>query len=156
VLRAGSFQVTVPTTVTVPAGARTATFTIQTSTVGSNGDVRLYASVSGQGIRTTFTILPPSPLPRLSALTLNPSSVRGGRTSTGTVRLTSPAPSAGAVVTLLSNSTKAIVPASVKVPGGATSATFIVRTRLVTKTTPATISATYNGDTKNANLAITP
>ena len=57
-LRATSFQVTIPPTVTVPAGATTANFTIQTSTIGNNGDVRVYAVVNGQGIRTVFTIVP--------------------------------------------------------------------------------------------------
>jgi uncharacterized repeat protein (TIGR03803 family) len=57
-LRATSFQVTIPTTVTVPAGATTANFTIQTSTIGNNGDVRVYAAVNGQGVRTVFTIVP--------------------------------------------------------------------------------------------------
>ena len=57
-LRATSFQVTIPATVTVPAGATTVNFTIQTSTIGNNGDVRVYAAVNGQGIRTVFTIVP--------------------------------------------------------------------------------------------------
>jgi uncharacterized repeat protein (TIGR03803 family) len=57
-LRATSFQVTIPATVTVPAGATTANFTIRTSTIGNNGDVRVYAAVNGQGIRTVFTIVP--------------------------------------------------------------------------------------------------
>ena len=60
-LRATSFQVTIPPSVTVPAGANKATFKIATSTIGNNGDVRVYASVSGRGTRTVFTIVPPGP-----------------------------------------------------------------------------------------------
>src|SRR5262249_5680073 len=48
-LRATSFQVTIPTSATVPAGASMANFTIGTSTIGNNGDVRIYAAVNGQG-----------------------------------------------------------------------------------------------------------
>jgi hypothetical protein len=57
-LRATSFQVTIPETVTVPAGAATVNFTIRTSTIGNNGDIRVYAVVTGQGIRAVFTIVP--------------------------------------------------------------------------------------------------
>jgi len=35
-----------------------ANFTIGRSTFGNNGDVRVYAAVNGQGIRTVFTIVP--------------------------------------------------------------------------------------------------
>ena len=48
------------------------------------------------------------------------------------------------------------VPASVTVAGGATSAAFAVSTSAVTTATTVTISATYNGVTRTANLTVTP
>jgi len=92
----------------------------------------------------------------LSAVALNPSSVKGGSPSTGTVTLSGPAPSGGAVVYLASSASAATVPASVTVAAGATSATFTVNTSAVTTSTPATISATYAGATRTASFTVAP
>ena len=59
----------------------------------------------------------------MSSVSLNPTSVTGGASSTGTVTLSSAAPAGGAVVTLgSSNTAAATVPGSVTVAAGATSA----------------------------------
>jgi hypothetical protein len=72
---------------------------------------------------------PPSTTPALSAVRISPSEVVQGDTATGTVVLTSAAPSGGFVVDLMSDNTAvATVPASVTVPAGATSAMFVVAT----------------------------
>src|SRR2546425_4097410 len=72
----------------------------------------------------------------LSSLSLNPTSVTGGNSSTGTVTLSGAAPSGGAQVTLSSSNTVvARVPSSVTVAAGATSATFTVSTSAVTAST---------------------
>lgn len=86
----------------------------------------------------------------LNGLTLNPNGVVGGANSTGTVTLDEPAPAAGALI-LLSSTSGATVPTSVRVSGGATSANFTVTT------TPgaigdATITATRLGITEMATL----
>ena len=93
----------------------------------------------------------------LSTLTVAPSSVVGGNAATGTVTLTSAAPSGGFVVTLASSNTAiATVPASVTVPQGATSATFGTSTAAVSATTPVTITASANSVTRTATLNVTP
>lgn len=94
--------------------------------------------------------------PALSSLMLNPSSVNGGSTSTGTVTLGGPAPSGGAVIYLSSNMAAATVPATVTVTGGATSATFTVNTSSVSASTSVMITASYAGSTKTATLTVTP
>ena len=93
----------------------------------------------------------------LSSLSLKPSSVVGGPlgSSTGTVTLSGPAPSGGAVVSLSSsNPSVASVPASVTVPAGATSATFTVHTSIIVVSTSVTISGSYNGTTQSASLTV--
>ncbi|OLD61204.1 MAG: hypothetical protein AUI53_06730 [Acidobacteria bacterium 13_1_40CM_2_60_7] len=97
---------------------------------------------------------PPAPL---SSVTLNPMSVTGGNSSTGTVALGGYAPSGGITVSLASNNTSAAtVPANVTVAAGASTATFTVSTSAVTASTPVTISASYAGVTKTALLTVTP
>ena len=93
----------------------------------------------------------------LSSLALNPTSVVGGNSSTGTVTLSSAAPTGGAQVALSSsNTTVARVPASVTVTAGATSATFTVTTSAVSASTAVTISAAYGGVTRSASLTVGP
>src|SRR5262249_9657619 len=67
----------------------------------------------------------------VSALSLSPSSVTGGSSSTGTVSLNMAAPSGGVGVFLSSSGAVATVPSSVLVPQGQTSATFPVGTSSV-------------------------
>ena len=94
--------------------------------------------------------------PTLSSVTLNPTSVNGGSSSTGAVTLSAPAPSGGALVYMSSSASAATVPATVTVPAGAASATFTVNTSTVTASTSVTITASYAGATKTAMLAVTP
>ena len=94
--------------------------------------------------------------PTLSAVMLNPSSVNGGSSSTGTVALSASAPYGGAVVSLSSNTTVATVPSGVTVGAGTASATFTVTTSGVSTSTPVTITASYGGSTQTASLTVTP
>jgi hypothetical protein len=74
-----------------------------------------------------------------------------GSVSTGTVALTAPAPAGGAVVALSSSDwVSFVLPASVTVPAGATSAKFNVTTAIGKSTT--TITAAYKGVNKTAVL----
>jgi hypothetical protein len=98
-----------------------------------------------------------SPSLSLSSLSLNPPSVTGGNSSTGTVTLSGPAPAGGAQIALSSgNIAAARVPSSVTVAAGATSATFTVSTSAVTASATVTISAAYSGVTRSASLTVTP
>jgi len=147
---------TVPSSVTVAAGATSATFSVSTSTVTASTTVTISASYAGVTKTASLTVNPvPPPPPTLSSLTLNPSTVVGGvQSSTGKVTLSAPAPAAGETIILSSNSGAASVPSSVFVPAGASSATFTVNTSIVLISTSATISASYNGTTKTATLTL--
>jgi len=139
----------VPATVTVAANATTATFAVTTSPVSASTSITISANYGGT--QTASLIVAPG----LSTVTLSPSSVNGGTSSTGTVTLTGPAPSGGAVVTLTSSNTSAAqVPASVTVAAGATKATFTITTSAVGSNASVTISGTY-GVTKTATLTVT-
>src|SRR6267378_2728692 len=120
----------------------------------SNVMVRKYAAIEPTATLGSVQV----PQVSLSSLTLNPVSVTGGTFSTGTVTLSAPAPSSGAVVSLSSsNPSVATVPANVTVPAGATSATFPVTTSAVATSTLVTISASYGGGTsQTASLTVIP
>src|SRR5882672_8826613 len=131
----------VPSSVTVAAGATTATFTVSTSAVSTSTQVTLSASFGGVIQTASLTVTSP-PLPTVSSMTLNPTSVVGGtQSSAGTVTLSGPAPAGGAQVALSSSNGAASVPSSVTLPTGTSRATFPVNTSAVTSSTPVTISA---------------
>jgi hypothetical protein len=106
---------------------------------------------------TVYGLLTSTLQVHVSSLNLNPTGVTGGTSSTGTLMLSGPAPTGGAVVSLSSdNSTVATTPASVTIAAAATAATFAVSTSAVGATSAATITATYNGLASKATLMVTP
>src|SRR6266513_202730 len=149
---------TVPSSVTVPAGATNATFTVSTSVVTASTAVTISAAYGGATRTASLAVTPAAPPPpSLASLGLNPTSVTGGNSSTGTVTLSGPAPAGGAQVALSSSNTAAAtVPSSVTVAAGATSATFTVSTSGVTASTTVTISAAYGGVTRTASITVAP
>jgi hypothetical protein len=92
----------------------------------------------------------------LAGVTVNPGTVTGGKPATGTVNLTAAAPASGLTVALSSSNPAAVVPASVPVSAGASSANFTVTTSPVSGLQNATVTASYNGVSKSAALSVTP
>jgi hypothetical protein len=146
----------VPASVSVAAGATSATFTASTSVVTASTAVTLSAAYGVVTRSASLTVQPvPAPAPTLSSLTLSPSSVVGGeQSSRGTVTLSAPAPAGGALITLSSSSGAASVPSSIFIPAGASSASFTVNTSIVLVSTSATISGQYRGTTRTATLGV--
>ena len=81
----------VPANVTVAEGSTTATFTVNTSAVGAQVSATISGTYNGTQ-SATLTVNPPT----LSSVSVNPTSVTGGTSSTGTVTLGSAAPAGGA------------------------------------------------------------
>jgi hypothetical protein len=120
-----------PPTVFIPAGATDVDFIIPTSAVAVATRVIIETGTDVDGYRapqTWLTVTPPGspqPPPSLSSLTLSSSTVQSGSTVTGTLQLTSMAPTGGAVVRLQgSMEGQVIVPQTVTIPAGSISATF--------------------------------
>jgi hypothetical protein len=98
---------------------------------------------------------PPASTASLSSLTVSPTDVVGPDPATGTVTLSSAAPSGGFTVDLTSDNTAAAtVPPSITVPAGSTSAAFTVSTKQVTNAQSATIIGTVGGDFSTERHAV--
>jgi hypothetical protein len=167
----------VPSSVFMSAGSSSVRFLATARNVSSTQDVRIRIRNNQLGrrdvvvtvTRATPTQTPtptptptpiPSPTPTpvavsLLSVTLASSSVVGGNSVQGTVRLSAAATSA-TVVNLVSNSAAATVPASVTVAAGVASANFTVNTIAVSAPTSAIISGTLNGISRSATLTINP
>jgi hypothetical protein len=138
--------------VTVAAGATTATFPVTTSVVTVPTQANITATCVGASRIVTLTLNP-----SLVGVSVNPAAVTGPAGSTGRVTLGAAAPAGGAVVTLASNTPiAATVLATVTVPANATTVTFPITTKTVTAATVVTIKATYNGVAKTATLTVNP
>lgn len=121
--------VEIPSSVTVPANATSTTFILRTTPVDEHTPFIISASHGAATQTIPFTVH----ALQILSITLNPAFVVGGTSSTGTVRLTGPAPDTGAVVALSSSdSDVAQVPPSVTVERNATAATFRITTTPIT------------------------
>jgi hypothetical protein len=144
---------TVPSSVTVPAGASAANFVVTTSPVGSATVGNITASYGGVIKSATLTVSAASPA-ALTSLTLNPKTVIGGSSSVGTVTLNKVTATA-VVIALTSNKpARASVPANVTVPAGASSASFNISTAPTNKKVTVNIGASYGGVSKSTSLTI--
>lgn len=143
----------VPSSVTVPAGATYATFPVTAPAVTAIQTGTVTASFGGI---TKSVILKVRPI-GLASLTLTPNPVIGPNSVTGTVTLECPA--VGSVSVALSSSTLAVAKptvASVTIPAGSTTATFTVTTADVSAVSYATIKAVAGGVTKTVTLTVAP
>jgi hypothetical protein len=133
--------VTLPASVTVPAGGTSADFPVSFAAIWQQIDVNIFASynlIPGW----TVSLFPDAAHVTPNNVTFSPEGVTGGDPTTGTVFLTGPAPSGGATVSLFSaNPNRVQVPASVTVPAGATSANFPVTTVATSFQWPITVAA---------------
>jgi hypothetical protein len=143
----------VPYHVVVSSQRTTGTFPIEAKTVNAPTTATITATYGANTFSSVVTINPPW----LLSLTLNPSSVTGGNTSTGTVTIGSVAPAGGAVVTLSSSNTgAATVNWSVVIPAGESSAGFSINTKVLSTTQTTTIMASYPGPSLTATLTVVP
>jgi len=151
-LASTSSNAKVPASLVIPAGVKSLPFTITTSPVAVETAIGITAhQLSSKPIKGNFTLDAPS----LLRCSLSPATVIGGAHSVGTVTLNGRAPSTGLTVQLASSAANYVaVPASVKVPAGATTATFPVTTKVYTANYSAVITATAGAATKSATLAV--
>ncbi|HVR41771.1 MAG TPA: Ig-like domain-containing protein, partial [Thermoanaerobaculia bacterium] len=91
----------------------------------------------------------------VQSLTLAPATVGGGTLSRGTVTLALPAGTSGQVVNLSSNSSYAVVPATITVAASTTSLQFDITTTEPPANVDAIISATVGASTRTATLTVT-
>lgn len=149
--------VTVPATMTVPAGVDSHVAFVSTSAVTATTTSVVSATWNGVTRAATMTVTPPPTQPPavLDALLLDPSTVQTGTTqSSATLLFTALTPTGGATVTLSSsNPALATVPASVTIPALSSTGAFAVAISSAGSGT-ATISATYLGVTRSAVLTV--
>lgn len=143
----------VPTTITIPQGASSKSFTstahaplnpVSTTATATLGDVHIPQIVTVQPIA-------------LQGLDLAQDEVTGGGTVHAVVRIPVAAPSGGYRISLSSSDhTLATVPTTVTIPHGAQAVSFSVVTKAVGGTAFVTITATHGSSTVSKQLQVLP
>ncbi|HYR87414.1 MAG TPA: hypothetical protein VE422_25245 [Terriglobia bacterium] len=138
-----------PANLFIPASATSATYQITTSPVAQPTRVVFSFGSPLEDNRAPdswLLLLPagsPAPAAALSALTLNPPTVLGGATRTGTLTLTAPAPAGGAQIRVNGSADGTMI---VTVPAGTMTVDFPIRTLPVARPNWVLIQATYGFD----------
>ena len=139
-------------TLRIPAGARSAEFTITTKEATVYQPAIISATTTSGTVANTLTVAP-----LLSFVGFSPAVVPADTLKTGTIFLNDYAPSGGVTVQLTSDDANlAPVPASVRIEEGKFRADFTFKTGIVASDTIATITASLNGAKENASVTILP
>ena len=131
--------VIVPIRVVIPPGKSSATFSVNTlpSTIEYSANV----TIRGTGMTPGVGVV--NVRQKKLVLSVNPGEVAGGQACMGTATLTDPAGKGGVVVAL--SAKDVVVPATVTIPEGGTSATFNINSLPTAQMIDATISGSANG-----------
>ena len=145
-LVANSPALTFPATVSVPAGASAATFSVNTGSVTADGPAAITASFSG--ISTTAQLNLVTAPGQVQLVACDATMLASDSMVNCNVFLAEPAPPAGAVVSLASDDPLLSVLPFVTVPAGASAAGFQVMVKPVAADQSATVTATYSGTSR--------
>jgi hypothetical protein len=137
-------------TLTIAKGQTQGIIKFTTTLVSSDTTSTIVCSSNGLDARTDITVQAARP----SSVVLLPSVVLGGKSSLGTVTISSAAPVSGLTVALRSSDSSAVVPSFVLVPSGKTTATFTITTSKVTGSKNVVITASAIGTEKTASLGV--
>lgn len=142
-----------PSSVTVPAGATSADVTVTTtaSLTGQTASVTATYGSSSKSANLTITST------AVTAFTVTNASIVGGLNSTGTITISSPAPSGGLTLTIGNNKPALVAaPATVTIAQGATTASFAWVTTPTLSSQAATYTATSGTSSKTATQTVVP
>ena len=143
----------VPASVTVPAGATTATFTgTAAATISTDQSGTVTATLGASSQAAAIGLQAPV---LVSGVACNPTSLSQSGTSACAVTLTQTAPTGGSTIALSSNDMLLNVPSSVTVPAGSTTATFTATAgATIASNQSATVTAALGSSSQTAAIGL--
>lgn len=142
----------VPATVTMPGNTAWMQFQMTAGQVTSQTPVTITATSNSGSASAQLTVMPPT----LKSLTISPTTFNGGIQVQAIAMLNGVAPANGAAINFSSSSPAVQVPAVETVAAGSPSVVFQIPTNSVNASTPATVTATYNGQSVQTQITLTP
>jgi uncharacterized repeat protein (TIGR03803 family) len=149
-LSSNTSHVSLPSSVTIPAGSTSTTFTLTPSDYYANFTATIKASDSVSSITAPMKVSSTF----LSSVSASPNPVSAGGSCTGTVTISQAAPSGGWTVNLISSTSHVTVPSSVVIPAGSTSTTFTITPGDYYGNYTASIKATDTVSSKSTTLTV--
>ncbi|MGE5322093.1 MAG: hypothetical protein ACM3SW_04495 [Actinomycetota bacterium] len=142
----------VPATVTMPGNTAWMQFQMTAGQVTTQTPVTITATLNSGSASAQLTVMPPT----VKSLSISPTTFNGGIQVQAIAMLNGVAPASGAAISLSSSSPAVLVPAVETVAAGSPSVVFQIPTNSVTASTTATITATYNGQSVQTQITLTP
>jgi hypothetical protein len=154
-----------PVLITVPQGQTTQTAVITTAIVATQSTVNLTGSIGGVSQTVAVTLTPISIA--IQSLTLSPTEIGAGGTSTGTITLATPAPQSGLTINVSSSdatsafftpTSSVLYPATaaIQIPANSLTGTFTINAGTIPSSTTVTITAADSQSTVSAPLLVDP
>lgn len=150
-LSSSTGAVTPPASITIPAKAAAFSFLLKTTAVNTSTPTSLTASVNSVSLTGSVTVLPAG----VSSVIVQPT-VQGGTSEEVGVYLASPAGPSGVTVSLSSNNSALVTPASIKFPSGYSSYWYVQKTSGVSTSTAVKITATVGSSSVSGTTTLTP
>ena len=151
--------VSVPATVTIPAGSVFVSVPITINSISQTTPVVLPSGLDSITASSPILLVNGTSgitVPLLSAMNVSTKTITGGNSLTGRVTLTSAAPEGGTAVALSSSdSAVASIPATVVVPAGSAAASFPIKTYAQAANTTVKINTTLNGESLGIPVTVT-
>jgi uncharacterized protein (TIGR03790 family) len=143
--------ITVPPTVTVPAGSMVATFTAGSTPVSSAVTANITGTYAGAPVPFSITVAP-----GISSMGASPSTINaGGSTIIGMILGTIVPPGNTATVQMMSSDPVSLpVPATVMVPAGSSYGNFLTTSSAGSSGNMVVVTATYGGSTVTTTVTI--
>jgi uncharacterized repeat protein (TIGR01451 family) len=144
----------VPASVTIPAGARDATFAISTVPVTATNSGQVSATLNGSTLTKSLQVRRIGPVD----VEVSPNPVTGPSSATGTVTLECAAAPNNITVSFSSSNSAVANPAlsSITIPAGSTTGVVHVNVAQVSSVQNVTITATANSRSTSTLLTVTP
>jgi uncharacterized repeat protein (TIGR03803 family) len=142
----------VPGTVVVNENASSGSVVINTIPVAQDTVASITLSLNGSLTAEALTVRTAT----IIGAIFRPATVVGGTVITATVTLSSPAAASGESVNFACASGLVVVPVSLQIPGGQTTASFNFLTKGVTTSTPTTVQFSRWGTSQTASVTLLP
>jgi len=149
-LNSSSIVATVPASITIASGVGKASFSVNTTPVSVLTTSTITASLGATTAKAVLTITPP----KVVSISFSPSKVTGGASSTGTIKISSPAPFSGISVPLSSNSPAWGGPSAASFSANSISASFVCHPIPVSTIKTATVTAKFGGSSSSSTLTV--
>ena len=144
-------ELSLPSSVTVAAGATSANFSATAGTIPNNLTAGITGALNGSTQTAYISLVAPTTVSQLSCV---PATLGAGGTSACTVTLSRAAGPAGVTVGLSSNAAALTVPPSVSVGWGTTSANFTATAGTFNTMQTAVVTASYNSSSQTAPILL--